>query len=301
MTRGRSDTLDDALVPVLGKFSTTLEARRSALLDGTDKDYGHAVRVAARRARVVLQLAAPALRKGLHAQGIMADLKLLAGAIGRVRDLTLARKSLPPLLDDAQAALFMPALKQVRARALVQCRTLLASPRMRRMEQRLARLSANAVEDLGTVRLTPLAARRAGTLLRKATVAGRALTVTCPSESVHDLRKLLKKLRYSMELLSSQSALPWHAATLARLKTAQDSFGHYQDLSVQIEMLDLLAGADLPTNAKLPDSTALTARCSALRDQSLPALLDDLAGLLDLCAGLGVVDILDDLARKPAR
>jgi phosphohistidine phosphatase len=56
---------------------------------------------------------------------------------------------------------------------------------------------------------------------------------TSPDEDIHRLRKQLKRIRYLMELDSKT----WKPE-LKTLKARQKLYGHFQDLHVQIELLD---------------------------------------------------------------
>src|SRR5690554_526035 len=71
---------------------------------------------------------------------------------------------------------------------------------------------------------------------------GRRAAVTAellhdaPDEDIHNLRKLLKRIRYLMELDIDS----WKSA-LKTLRQRQDLYGRFQDLHVQIELVSRFA------------------------------------------------------------
>ena len=144
--------------------------------------------------------------------------------------------------DHATAALraYLEAARKREFRAL--CRTL-RSARLRRLRAALGKFleseppvqpqSANALVPVGV-----LSAMRILKVYRRILAEGRAITDESPAESVHDLRKTCKRLRYLLEFFRDVHPAKEVARTIARLKRLQDNLGTYQDVQVQREVLE---------------------------------------------------------------
>ncbi len=91
-----------------------------------------------------------------------------------------------------------------------------------------ASLAPRAGEPIGR-----LAARRIRKLHRRMRRDGRAIGPETPDEAVHDLRKLGKKLRYTIEMFQSLYPRQMVKPALAGLKQLQDCLGRFNDLTVQ--------------------------------------------------------------------
>ena len=105
---------------------------------------------------------------------------------------------------------------------------------------RFARLTADWRAALGGVRaprkrptVAQLADARIGAAHRRALRAGELITAASPAESLHDLRKRCKELRYLVEMFGSlhDPAQRWQA--VRELKALQDCLGEFQDAEVQ--------------------------------------------------------------------
>ena len=66
---------------------------------------------------------------------------------------------------------------------------------------------------------------------------GSAIDDDSPDEALHDLRKRGKELRYLLELFGSLFPADVVKPMVAALKDLQDVLGHFQDRSVQTDML----------------------------------------------------------------
>jgi CHAD domain-containing protein len=84
---------------------------------------------------------------------------------------------------------------------------------------------------------------------RKVARRGGAITDDSPAESLHDLRKRAKELRYALEFFAPLHDKAAYAAVLGDLKRLQDCLGEFQDTEVQIEEIHALAEAMLSAPA----------------------------------------------------
>ena len=75
----------EAAARVVAVRGAELLDHREGVLDMNDIERVHAMRVASRRLRAVLEIFAPAFDPGLH-KGVLRDVKAIAGALGERRD-----------------------------------------------------------------------------------------------------------------------------------------------------------------------------------------------------------------------
>ena len=88
--------------------------------------------------------------------------------------------------------------------------------------------------------LVPIAALSAARILKvydRTLAEGRAIGDASPPESLHDLRKSCKRLRYLLEFFRGIHRKKPVECTIVRLKQLQDNLGAYQDLQVQRAVL----------------------------------------------------------------
>jgi CHAD domain-containing protein len=70
---------------------------------------------------------------------------------------------------------------------------------------------------------------------------GRSITPATPAETVHELRKDAKKLRYLIECFGGLFEKGPRAAFVGRLKSLQDTLGEHQDAEVHAHALRTIA------------------------------------------------------------
>jgi CHAD domain-containing protein len=101
-----------------------------------------------------------------------------------------------------------------------------------------------------------LAAERIGAAHRTALEAGALITASSPPQSLHDLRKRCKELRYLVEMFGSlyDPAERWQA--VRELKALQDSLGEFQDGEVELAEIRAFA-ADMLADRSAPAATLL--------------------------------------------
>jgi CHAD domain-containing protein len=157
----------------------------------------------------------------------------------------------------------------VRSRA-VQYRRLAAGLR----SARFARLTTSwraALKEIGPARKRPtvaqVAAARISAAQRRALQAGQLISAASPPESLHELRKRCKELRYVIEMFGSlhDPAQRWQA--VRELKALQDCLGAFQDSEVQRAEIRAFAS-------------------QLLADRSVPA--ETLLAMGEIAAGLAV-------------
>jgi CHAD domain-containing protein len=122
-----------------------------------------------------------------------------------------------------------------------------------------------------------LADARIGAAHRRALRAGTLVTATSPSESLHDVRKRCKELRYVVEMFGSlhDPAQRWQA--VRELKALQDCLGEFQDAEVQTAEIRAFA-AHMLAERRAPAETLLAmgeiAAGLALRQRAARARFD---------------------------
>jgi CHAD domain-containing protein len=90
-----------------------------------------------------------------------------------------------------------------------------------------------------------LAAERTRVAFAKVARRGAAITTDSPAESLHDLRKRAKELRYALEFFAPLHDSAESAKVVGDLKRLQDCLGEFQDTEIQIAEIRALAAAML--------------------------------------------------------
>jgi len=93
-----------------------------------------------------------------------------------------------------------------------------------------------------------LAAERTRRAFTKVVKRGAAITPASPHESLHDLRKRCKELRYALEFFAPLHDPAAYSKVVGDLKRLQDCLGLFQDSEVQIYEIRALAAAMLAAN-----------------------------------------------------
>ena len=261
----------------------TIEANLPGVLHDTDTEFLHDLRVSVRRTRSALKLFGDVLTvpAGGRARGTRltsGDLARFAADFKWVGDLTTPTRDLDVhLLDFEDTARALRAakpddLEPFRAylvqRRSKEFRTLtrgLRSPRFTTLtrEWRAAltkvRDSSAGARTGATVRsgqsggragetAGTLAAERTRRAFHKVAKRGAAITPASPHESLHDLRKRCKELRYALEFFAPLHDPAAYGKVVGDLKRLQDCLGQFQDSEVQIYEIKGLAAAMLAAN-----------------------------------------------------
>ena len=263
----------EAAATILLRLLDTVEANVSGVLRDIDTEFLHDLRVSVRRSRSALKLFGDALTAPLAAPGTALtgrELARFAAEFKWVGDLTTPTRDLDVhLLDFEDTARTLRAAKPddlepfrayLRQRRVREYRVLargLRSPRFvtltRDWRERLtAILDSAKAGTAATVRSGQsrrVAAETTGTLaadrtrlaFAKVAKRGAVITPASPHDTLHDLRKRCKELRYALEFFAPLHPADAYGAVLADLKRLQDCLGEFQDTEVQIGEIRALA------------------------------------------------------------
>ena len=226
------------LTGALQRVKDALASGRAGLLAGSPDDYAHQERLSIRRARAAIRAGSPHL--GITITRPLVDaLRWLARLLGAVRDLDVAAEHMAANCPPEAWAVVSPALAHERAEALALVRSGLASGRMERLAEQLDEAIALS-RTLPPQDLQRAAARRARQLLMRLQFVVAEPENSMGHEQLHELRKLLRNLRYTLELLPEAETGAWFPPVHRELHSLQDWFGQIQDLSVQVDILERL-------------------------------------------------------------
>lgn len=221
-----------------------LDLLTPGVMVGADPEFLHEYRISLRRSRALTAAVRsvagddPALKKALAA------LTCQARATSELRDLdvflqTLEQWQQQPELNAALTKAGVPGFfRQQRHKAWQRLVSHLQGSTYARSRQRWQQFLGEksfhrALKTLSHANIRQALCRR----IEEHNAALAALSTRSPDDDVHELRKMLKKIRYLAELEDTR-----FEATLATLKHRQKLLGHFQDKHTQIELL-----SDLPT------------------------------------------------------
>jgi len=226
-----------ALSQLLSALLDAMEANVPGTLKDIDTEFLHDLRVAVRWTRSALKLCGNALPRGLASQ-YAPEFRWLGDLTTPTRDLDVFLLGYPAMAaslvgaDADELIPFRDHLTRSRAAAYRRLVTGLRSARF-------ARLRTNWRAALADVRAPrrPSVAQLADAKIiaahRKVLMMGGRITPASPPESLHELRKRCKELRYLVEMFGTlhDPAQRWQA--VRELKTLQDCLGEFQDTEVQ--------------------------------------------------------------------
>lgn len=202
---------------------------------GLDDEFLHQYRIAIRRSRAIAESVQEVTDNKLLAKAIK-QLKQYAARTSRLRDLHVFLQQLPALCpdndelrtslqsyfsrvaDDEQEQLAKQLTGQRYRRKMNDWHDLIESRKFRKLA---GSMTSKDIRKAVERRIKQVNARTA------------ELTTESPDDDIHQLRKLLKRTRYLMELNRTGWKQP-----LKVLKSRQDNYGRFQDLHVQMELLD---------------------------------------------------------------
>jgi CHAD domain-containing protein len=235
------------------------------VLRDIDTEFLHDFRVAVRRTRSAIKLLGEVLPADL-AKHYKTEFKWLGDVTTPVRDLDVHLLGFDAMAGQLVAA--SPAdleplrafLVRRRAREFRRLAAALRGPRFRAITQdwRKALLEIRDVD--GPRRRRPsavaLALSTTGSSFRRIVAQGGAITQDSPPESLHDLRKRAKELRYLLEFFAPLHDPVAYRKVVSDLKQLQDCLGEFQDSEVQRAEIHTLADAMLAERAA-PAATLL--------------------------------------------
>jgi CHAD domain-containing protein len=243
-----------AVARLLLRLLDTVENNVPGVLRDIDTEFLHDLRVAVRRTRSAIKLLGGMLPADL-AEHFKTEFKWLGDVTTPVRDLDVHLLGFPALTGQLVAASpgdlepLRAFLARRRAREFRRLAAALRGPRFRAItdDWRKALLEIRDVD--GPRRRRPAAAVLArattGKAFRRIAARGGAITPESPPESLHDLRKRAKELRYLLEFFAPLHDQVAYRKILSDLKQLQDCLGEFQDSEVQRAEIGTLADAML--------------------------------------------------------
>jgi CHAD domain-containing protein len=262
-----------AAATILLRLLDTVEANIPGVLADTDTEFLHDLRVSVRRTRSALKLFGDALtgRAGLtegEAAFFAAEFKWVGDLTTPTRDLDVHLLDFDDTAHSLTAAKpddlepFRAYLEQRRRREFRLLTRGLKSARfaalVRDWRERLTAIRGESnpgarVASVRSGKTQPVAGESTGTLAMERTRGafaktvrrGAAITPQSPPESLHDLRKRAKELRYALEFFAPLHDRAAQAKVVGELKRLQDCLGEFQDTEVQVGEIRALATAML--------------------------------------------------------
>jgi len=251
-----------AVTRVLLQLADTLQANVPGTVRDTDTEFLHDLRVAVRRTRSALKLCGDVLTAGTQ-QRYTGEFKWLGDITTPVRDLDVYLlgydESAAGLLA-ATAAELAPFHAHLFHQREIERAALVRVLRSRRFAGLISAwrsdLAGQAAARRGPA-AGQLAAERIHRAYRRVVGPGARIGPGSPPESLHDLRKRCKELRYLLEFFASLYDPVIHRQAVRDLKGLQDCLGEYQDCQVQLHELRMFA-SQMRTDRRVP-ATALLA------------------------------------------
>ena len=248
-----------AVARLLLRLLDTLEQNVDGVLRDIDTEFLHDLRVAVRRTRSAIKLLGEVLPADL-AKHYATEFKWLGDLTTPTRDLDVHLLGFEPMTAQLVAASpadlepFRAFLVRRRAREFRRLATALRGPRFRAItdDWRKALLE---IRDAAPPRrrrgltAAELALRTTERAFGRVAAQGNAITPESPPESLHDLRKRAKGLRYLLEFFAPLHDPVAYRKVVSDLKSLQDCLGDFQDSQVQREEIHALADAMLAERA----------------------------------------------------
>ena len=234
-----------AMQAVLLQLLNTLEANVPGTIRDTDTEFLHDLRVAVRRSRSAIKLCGDVLAAGVP-EAFRGEFKWLGDVTTPSRDLDvylLGYGDMAGRLLSATPAELAPFHDHLARRREIEQRELARALRSRRFlamtkAWRDALTGPAPSRGISAARLAADRIRRAN---RRVLRLGSAITPDSPPESLHDLRKRCKELRYLLEFFASLHDPAIHQQAVRDLKGLQDCLGEYQDCQVQQHEIRMFA------------------------------------------------------------
>ena len=250
-----------ALEEVLLRLLDTLEANVPGTIREIDTEFLHDLRVAVRRTRSAIKLCGDVLPAGVP-EAFSGEFKWLGDVTTPIRDLDvylLGYGEMAAGLLAATPAELEPFHRYLARHRETEQRELVRALRSRRFLDLVKawRKELAAPAPRRGITAAALAADRIGRAHRKVLKRGAVITPDSPPESLHDLRKRCKELRYLLEFFASLHDPAIHQQAVRDLKGLQDCLGEYQDCQVQQHEIRMFA-AQMMTQRDVP-ATALLA------------------------------------------
>jgi CHAD domain-containing protein len=254
-----------AMTTVLTSLFDTLMANVTGTVRDIDTEFLHDLRVAVRRTRSALKLTGDVLPGDMAAR-FRPEFKWLGDLTTPTRDLDVYLLGYAGMAAGLVAATpeelqpFHAHLERSRAAAHRQLARGLRSARFSRIDREwpeaLATAAGGGTRPATRTTVGRLAADRIGRAHRRVLRDGAVITPTSPAESLHELRKRCKELRYLLEFFGSLYDPGQHWQAVRELKALQDCLGEFQDMQVQHEEIQVFA-AQMMDQRAAPAATLL--------------------------------------------
>ena len=239
----------DGWCAVLANLAGTARANWAGTLAQVDTEFLHELRVAVRRSRSILG----------HAKGVIpADVLVpasaafaeIGAATGPARDFDVQLLAFPGQLAQLSAAgagdldpvhaLLVERHRAAHAALDAELTTPAVLDTLGRWEAWLAdpaHPGDRATAPLAGAPLGAVVAKRIRKAHARVIADGRVITPESEAESLHDLRKQAKKLRYLLECFASLLPATERKQFVKALKVLQDNLGEHQDAAVHVAQL----------------------------------------------------------------
>ncbi len=254
-----------AVARLLLRQLDVVESNVDGVLRDIDSEFLHDLRVAVRRTRSAIKVLGAVLPADL-ATHYAAEFKWLGDLTTPTRDLDVHLLGFGAMTGQLVAA--SPAdleplrafLVRRRAREFRRLAATLRGPRFRAITDDWRKALLEIRDASGPRRRRPTAAALAvsttGRAFRKIAAQGGAITSASPPESLHNLRKRAKELRYLLEFFAPLHDPVAYRKVVSDLKQLQDCLGEFQDSEVQRQEIGAMADAMLAERAA-PAATLL--------------------------------------------
>jgi CHAD domain-containing protein len=244
-------TAIDGFRAVLANLRDAMLANWDGVVADVDPEFLHDLRVAVRRTRVVLGNAKRVLPEEVRQQA-REDFAWLGGISGTARDLDVYQIEWPEYtaaLDDTATEALVPLREHLgvqRQAAHVELAAQLTSAGAAEVVERWNDWLDHPVDvptfgDRSVEPLTKTVRRRVRRAHKVMIDRGRSITAETPADTVHELRKDAKKLRYLIECFGGLYDKAPRTAFVSRLKALQDVLGEHQDAEVHAHALRTIA------------------------------------------------------------
>ncbi|MCU7958663.1 MAG: CHAD domain-containing protein [gamma proteobacterium symbiont of Bathyaustriella thionipta] len=230
---------------IFTRLLQAIEANKEGTVRDLDIEFLHDLRVATRRTRSALGEFKPLFSSDLLEKQKQ-DFRWIQQITGETRDMDVYLQKFPGYENRLSAdwKIYLHPLKELlqqrRALAQRQLARHLRSARFREVLQNWHDILQSGQLYETEIAKMP-AVEYAHSVIykryRKTRKEGKPIKADSEAEVFHELRKSLKKLRYSMEFFRPLLANDDFDALLSRLKTALDDFGDFQDYEVQVHKL----------------------------------------------------------------
>jgi CHAD domain-containing protein len=249
-----------AMSAVLTSLLDSMEANVPGTIRDIDSEFLHDLRVAVRWTRSALKLCGDALPGGL-AREVRPEFRWLGDLTTPTRDLDvflLGYQDMAASLVGASEADLIPFRDYLATSRAAAHRRLVTGLRSARFSRLCAnwRAALADVRPAGRLTTAALADAKIAAAHRRALRTGRAITPTSPAESLHDLRKRCKELRYLVEMFGSLHDRAQLSQAVRELKALQDCLGEFQDAEVQCTEIRGMADQML-ASGRVPAQTLL--------------------------------------------